>query len=128
MVDYRMFVRNKMTQLKNIDDLIECLENESAEAFANDVLFEGNYHRVREEILLELLEKAKELKANMEADGGWVNVEDTLPNPCVEMLVIRDGMVTIGYFRNNKWITRFSTFENNITHWRPLPSPPKGEK
>ena len=53
----------------------------------------------------------------------WISVKDRLPEPWVEVLVYRGEdwtVVSCEVDTNGKWLHFF-----NITHWMPLPEPPK---
>ena len=58
--------------------------------------------------------------------GGWVSVEDRLPDkqPC-ECLVVNANNVETAICLDNRWITPRRVIK--ITHWMPLPEPPKEE-
>ena len=48
----------------------------------------------------------------------WISVEDRLPEKADTYLVSRkDGLVTMTYFCER--------FHSSVTHWMPLPEPPK---
>jgi hypothetical protein len=56
----------------------------------------------------------------------WISVEDGIPNKHTHVLVIHNGKVKIGVMEN----TAFSVegVFVNISHWMPLPEPPKALK
>lgn len=71
----------------------------------------------------------------------WISVEDRLPNKNNYVLAFVDSFVWVGKqikilsprgFANGKWIVADWDTGNyihyNVTHWMPLPEPPKGEK
>lgn len=56
--------------------------------------------------------------------GGWISVEDRLPDkqPC-EYLVVNGNNVETAICLDNMWITPRRV--TKITHWMPLPTPPE---
>lgn len=61
------------------------------------------------------------------ADSGWISVDDRLPEPETWVLVFaRQGSYTnlkVDYItRDGIWLKSVC-----VTHWQPLPEPPKGE-
>ena len=61
----------------------------------------------------------------------WISVEDRLPNiPTFDILIYRkrlDGTYEItlgGYFKSGFKTSLFESFPH-VTHWMPLPAPPK---
>jgi hypothetical protein len=68
--------------------------------------------------------------------GGWISVEKRLPDEGEKVIVCQDGKkvcpiaVTYNNTRNfNKGWWTIKIYESfpleNITHWQPLPEPPK---
>lgn len=63
----------------------------------------------------------------------WIPVKERLPNPKDLVLVCNEfGGVHYGYFESNKqwytannWLYDAWTVMSNVTHWMPLPEPPK---
>lgn len=73
--------------------------------------------------------------------GGWISVKDRLPDIRGCYLVYRPnfnviyplGQATVCYFDGNVWYDDYKATEGlelhfSITHWMPLPEPPKEEK
>lgn len=56
----------------------------------------------------------------------WVSVEDRLPKPFENVIVFRDGKIAIDYNEGNGWFA-YDFNGKRVTHWMPLPQPPKGE-
>ena len=94
---------------------------------------------VREK-LIELLKQIKyvsvENAANILIDNGvtvqeWISVKDGLPESGKESVLIglRWGEVDIGWCEDGRWRSEFvNEYEDGeVTHWMPLPQPPKGE-
>ena len=63
--------------------------------------------------------------------GKWISVKDRLPEEFTNVLVcdVHDDYVgKWEYKRNGIWDNEgFSFYSSDITHWMPLPQPPKGE-
>ena len=68
--------------------------------------------------------------------GEWISVDDRLPNKNEEVLVYRGNhlgnlMNRYTYLGNNQWEDDYGywgeTKNEGVTHWIPLPNPPKGE-
>lgn len=61
----------------------------------------------------------------------WISVKDRLPENVKEGLLIalRWGEVDIGWCEDGRWGSQFvDEYEDGeVTHWMPLPFPPKGE-
>lgn len=61
----------------------------------------------------------------------WISVKDRLPENVKEGLLIalRWGEVDIGWYEDGRWGSQFvDEYEDGeVTHWMPLPQPPKGE-
>lgn len=63
--------------------------------------------------------------------GGWVSVKDRLPEAGVKCLIrdMKDAAIGM-YMENGIWQWADGDFyaKGGITHWMPLPEPPKEEK
>ena len=72
----------------------------------------------------ELIEEAP----TVEPASPWRRVEDELPKSG-EMVIIYDG--AFGFGRHEKgaweWVDTFESGPAEVTHWMPLPEPPKGD-
>ena len=62
----------------------------------------------------------------MENYPCWISVKDRLPDvmPC-EYLVVNNGAVGLAIYHDGLWIAPSRSV--NVTHWMPLPEPPKEE-
>ena len=61
----------------------------------------------------------------------WISVKDGLPKNGKEgvLIALRWGEVDIGWCEDGRWDSEFvNEYEDGeVTHWMPLPQPPKGE-
>lgn len=62
----------------------------------------------------------------------WISVKDRLPENICPVLVALDGISIAfnGWYHDGKWWTVGAgtrPFTQKVTHWMPLPQPPKGE-
>ena len=61
----------------------------------------------------------------------WISVTERLPEKGEESVLIasRWGEVDIGWCEDSRWRSEFvNEYEDGeVTHWMPLPNPPKGE-
>lgn len=54
----------------------------------------------------------------------WINVEDRLPQPFVDVLVLRNEKIEIDYHEEDGWFAH--DFKGKrATHWMPLPAVPE---
>ena len=66
------------------------------------------------------------LLANGVTVQEWISVEDRLPEQGEEAICIAaDGDMMIGKYTEWGWM--FPCYFEEITHWMPIPEPPKGE-
>ena len=74
----------------------------------------------------ELTEKVAQLEA---AQPKWISVEERLPDEPGEVLACVYGRICIAWYSNRCFETPsgmvFYACENAVTHWMPLPEPPK---
>ena len=61
----------------------------------------------------------------------WISVKERLPESGKEavMIALRWGEVDIGWCEEGRWGSEFVNEydDGEVTHWMPLPQPPKGE-
>ena len=74
-------------------------------------------------IIQDLRRENAELRARV---PKWISVNDRLPEPKEEAICINaDGDMMIGTYTEWGWM--FPCYFKELTHWMPLPEPPKGE-
>ena len=60
----------------------------------------------------------------MDSSGKWISVKDRLPESAGWYLVFYNGSeMHVAFFKGKKW--PFDNHYHKITHWMPLPEPPK---
>ncbi len=58
----------------------------------------------------------------------WISVSERLPEVGKKVIVARDEKVEQGvYLGVNGWWKVYGTNTKSVTHWMPMPQPPKGE-
>lgn len=68
----------------------------------------------------------------------WILVSERLPMPYVDVVVCRQDLlnrantvgleyITIRHDESPAWSKDYMTWKSKVTHWMPLPEPPKGE-
>ena len=58
----------------------------------------------------------------------WIPVTERLPETMQPVIVCREGgKVEQGYKDVGDWWKVYGTHTKHVTHWMPLPKPPKGE-
>jgi hypothetical protein len=59
----------------------------------------------------------------------WISVNDQLPDHENEVLLYDKSKyfprVTTGFFEHGQWRLFGTSYAENVTHWMPLPEPPK---
>ena len=65
----------------------------------------------------------------LEQDNGWISIKDRMPEKGVDVLVYGDiysnGKSVVEVDCVDKGGNFFNFDEGRVTHWRPLPEPPK---
>lgn len=59
--------------------------------------------------------------------NGWVSVETKLPDDHIDVIVLRNGEVNCLRFAYGNFYD-FGYEQDGVTHWQPLPEPPKGDE
>lgn len=82
--------------------------------------------------LSEMREKIKQIPTiEAELDNGWISVKDKMPRLGQRVMAsCRAGIMTFLRYDGEVWFEMSSRNEyllSFVTHWQPLPEPPKGE-
>lgn len=123
------------------DDVLEALDEaiarqsvESEEvAEAIDELMFGSWQFYKDDYPITLRDKTIDIAITaLQAYQPWVSVEDRLPDGDVASVLIHTnkGGVSEGQYYPciKSWKQfRWSVENADVTHWKPLPEPPKGE-
>lgn len=57
----------------------------------------------------------------------WISVHDKLPKDGQHAATINKvGVQDVRHYSHGKWYSNFGNEYDDITHWMPLPQPPKG--
>jgi hypothetical protein len=72
----------------------------------------------------------KEVISNLLTPTKWISVKERLPEYTPMVLANCVDGYELAYYGNygNKWTNTLGTETLNVTHWMPLPKPPKEEK
>ena len=108
------------------------------EAVADYLLDSGVTVQENMEISDELLKQLKNApitnwkeEPSIEVVQEWISVDDRLPENGKEgvLIALRWGEVDIGWCEDGRWRSEFvNKYEDGeVTHWMPIPQPPKGE-
>lgn len=104
------------------------LAKKAADAWRNT----DTYHQAAQ--IIDMLISALEGEPTLTPPNEWVSVEERLPND--KQIVLfhqKDGFIYCAeYFEGNKILSSAWFIDNDswdaeeVTHWMPLPAPPKG--
>lgn len=117
-----------MAKMINVDELIEFCNTSRS-------MLHERYNSVACAALRGVVEFAKEYAVEVESvNGGWISVKDRLPPYGERVLVVNEAYeAKRGYTKYNCGVTvrdphlDFTFWGHKVTHWQPLPGPPKGE-
>lgn len=113
----------------NIDELIEFCNTERS-------MLHSHNNSVACAALCRVVEFAKEYAVEAEPDNDWISVKDRLP----DVSTAHTSQLVMVFSTNNEYEIYFDVYNSlsgkfmseaqngcKVTHWRPLPEPPKGE-
>lgn len=64
-----------------------------------------------------------------ETQSGWISVTDRFPESAETVLVFMDNGVWSGFHDTESWFVHgWSKNPFKVTHWRPMPQPPKASE
>ena len=98
-------------------DKVACAAiNRDAEDLVKDAFIAG-YQAAKEE-------------ANFSTSAKWISVEDRLPEYTPMVLAMCIDGYELAYYGmyGQGWTNTLGTEHLNVTHWHPLPTPPKEDK
>ena len=116
--------------VKNLRDDNVCLSVRTAHDAADAIEQLSTYSDFYEELTDKGIKTIREL---LDKFPTWIPVTERLPDTCAPVLVcLRWGMddyeITVGeYWGNSKASPGWGIFDPYVTHWMPLPDPPKEE-
>ena len=113
-------------------------KNIDFQKIASDLVAHGVTVQENAEISDELLKQLKNAlitickeEPSIELVQEWISVKDRLPENEKEsvLIALRWGEVDIGWCEDGRWGSEFVNEyeEGEVTHWMPIPQPPKGE-
>lgn len=102
-----------MAEMDMKDKLVELLNNSFAEQY-------------KKRGLLTAPHTADDLIAHGVTVQEWISVKDKLPEQGQEVIVYSGGVLKPTVFAYQFWNKNYDSWAR-ITHWMPMPKPPKGE-
>ena len=118
------------------EKLVELIRNAKSAMFAEILNCDIAKNYFIAEFLIEngvtVQDCLKEKQATSDKTSEWISVKDRLPEDwCPVLVMVRETeMPLLGSYRENVWFHEMwnTTFINGaVTHWMPLPQPPKGD-
>ena len=73
----------------------------------------------------------KEFKRQGFTVSKWISVDEALPQDCTEVLIYdKECGIIMGWYnkKDKVWSADFVCELETVTHWQPLPEPPKTTK
>lgn len=81
--------------------------------------------------LQDQLADADKVMNSLNNSDGWISVKDRLPDSTPMVLAMCIDGYELAYYGNygkGQWTNTLGTEHLNVTHWQPLPEPPKEEE
>ena len=68
--------------------------------------------------------------SRLKAQQRWIPVTERLPEDDDDVLIMSSGSISMGYYStyNEYWADYINVYDDNVTHWMPLPEPPKEDE
>ena len=102
---------------KDFKNVKEQIEKQAIEEITNELIFTKNYGTL-DAVAKHLYEKGYRKQK-------WISVDERLPERYETVLVFNYGMISVDFIATNgRWYEHIG--HDGITHWMPLPEPPKG--
>ena len=114
--EYPVTVRSHRTDIMLIAaDLIEQLQQELID------------ERYRHDRLQDFCVAQGEELSKLKAQQRWIPVTERLPEDDDDVLIMSSGSISMGYYSiyNEYWADYINVYNSDVTHWMPLPEPPK---
>ena len=105
----------------------QAYKNGYAKGYADAIAFTRNELKPIKESVKECLQKGKEIGvviSNLETTTKWIPVTERLPEPETEVLTYRESGIQVEFWWKNYWDNDEFT-SCPVTHWMPLPEPPR---
>ena len=122
--------KNELTTLIDAEISRQTVKSEEVQE-AIEELMHGSWQSYKDGYPITLGGKTIDLAITaLQEYQPWVKVSERLPADCQLVLITRDGEMEIATYDggcHNFNTDVFMVHEDNITHWKPLPEPPKGE-
>lgn len=92
------------------------------ENFIHDIAMKALEYEFEGKTLREWIDILKDYQSSK-----WISVEERLPEEEVQVLVYGRIFMDIGWILDGKWKSEYINAydDDEITHWMPLPEPPK---
>lgn len=123
-----MTLDEAIKQLRAEAEKWESLVNGAYKLQDRDCTERATDHRQLAEWLTELKEARRLLKtADVQPVNQWISVDEALPiYDGLVLAVDKNNTIRLGIYTDLGWTSQFGNpMVAHITHWRPLPEPPK---